>query len=152
MAAGFGIEIIRSHSLLSLCDSIYEASWWRLYCESYDICCQNTAGFLLTDKCQPRRGLALTNAMSKDLAGDGIRVNTVCIGKIRSDQLEKAWKREAPELTWDEYASDARHAIPLGRIGHAEEAANVIAFLSSQAASYVTGTSVNIDGGKGEAL
>ncbi|MDU0199757.1 SDR family NAD(P)-dependent oxidoreductase [Paenibacillus sp. MAH-36] len=97
-------------------------------------------------------GLALTNAMSKDLAGDGIRVNTVCIGKIRSDQLEKAWKREAPELTWDEYARDARHAIPLGRIGQAEEAANVIAFLSSQAASYVTGTSVNIDGGKGEAL
>ncbi|MDD9267430.1 SDR family NAD(P)-dependent oxidoreductase [Paenibacillus sp. GCM10023248] len=97
-------------------------------------------------------GQALTNAMSKDLAGDGIRVNTVCIGKIRSDQLEKAWQREAPELTWEEYARDSRHAIPLGRIGDAEEAASVITFLSSQAASYVTGTSVNIDGGKGEAL
>ncbi|MEC0230733.1 SDR family NAD(P)-dependent oxidoreductase [Paenibacillus alba] len=97
-------------------------------------------------------GLALTNAMSKDLAAQGIRVNTVCIGKIRSDQLEKGWKREAPELTWDEYARDPRHDIPLGRIGNAEEAANVITFLSSDAASYVTGTSVNIDGGKGEAL
>ncbi|OPH60700.1 short-chain dehydrogenase [Paenibacillus ferrarius] len=97
-------------------------------------------------------GLALTNAMSKDLAAHGIRVNTVCIGKIRSDQLEKGWKREAPELTWDEYARDPRHDIPLGRIGNAEEAANVITFLSSDAASYVTGTSVNIDGGKGEAL
>lgn len=97
-------------------------------------------------------GLALTNAMSKDLAADQIRVNTVCIGKIRSDQLENGWKREAPELTWEEYARDPQHDIPLGRIGNAEEAANVITFLSSEAASYVTGTSVNIDGGKGAAL
>ncbi|SDO11506.1 NAD(P)-dependent dehydrogenase, short-chain alcohol dehydrogenase family [Paenibacillus sp. yr247] len=97
-------------------------------------------------------GLALTNAMSKDLAADQIRVNTVCIGKIRSDQLEKGWKREAPELSWEEYARDPRHDIPLGRIGNAEEAANVITFLSSDAASYVTGTSVNIDGGKSASL
>ena len=44
------------------------------------------------------------------------------------------------------------HRIPLGRIGDANEAANVISFLVSDAASYITGTSVNIDGGKGEAL
>ncbi|MDQ0874869.1 3-oxoacyl-[acyl-carrier protein] reductase [Paenibacillus sp. V4I3] len=97
-------------------------------------------------------GLALTNAMSKDLASAQIRVNTVCIGKIRSSQIERGWKREAPEKTWEEYASDPKHDIPLGRIGNAEEAANVITFLSSDAASYVTGTSVNIDGGKGAAL
>jgi len=97
-------------------------------------------------------GMALTKAMSKDLAADNIRVNTVCIGLIRSDQIEKKWRREAPELTWEEYARDPRHQIPLGRIGNAEEAANVITFLVSDAASYVTGTSVNIDGGKGEAL
>jgi 3-oxoacyl-[acyl-carrier protein] reductase len=97
-------------------------------------------------------GLALTNAMSKDLAADRIRVNAVCIGMIRSDQIEKGWKRQAPELTWEQYANDARHQIPLGRIGETEEAANVIAFLVSDAASYVTGTSVNVDGGKGAAL
>nr|WP_240343891.1 SDR family oxidoreductase [Paenibacillus sp. SYP-B3998] len=97
-------------------------------------------------------GLALTNAMSKDLAADQIRVNTVCIGLIRSDQIEKSWQRLAPELTWDEFAKDPRHDIPLGRIGNTEEAANVITFLSSEAASYVTGTSINIDGGKGAAL
>ncbi|TDF99662.1 SDR family NAD(P)-dependent oxidoreductase [Paenibacillus piri] len=97
-------------------------------------------------------GLALTNAMSKDLAPDGIRVNAVCIGLIRSDQIEKGWKRSAPELTWEEYAASPKHDIPLGRIGKTEEAANVIAFLVSDAASYVTGTSVNVDGGKGAAL
>ncbi|GIQ69947.1 SDR family NAD(P)-dependent oxidoreductase [Xylanibacillus composti] len=97
-------------------------------------------------------GQALTNAMSKDLAKDRIRVNTVCIGTIRSDQIEKWWKRDMPEATWEEFARHERHGIPLGRIGDTEEAANVITFLVSEAASYVTGTAINVDGGKGAAL
>jgi NAD(P)-dependent dehydrogenase (short-subunit alcohol dehydrogenase family) len=97
-------------------------------------------------------GLALTNAMSKDLAGDNIRVNSVCIGLIRSDQIEKMWKNQAPEQTWEQFAKDPKHDIPLGRIGNTDEAAKVIAFLVSDAASYVTGTAVNVDGGKGAAL
>ena len=97
-------------------------------------------------------GMALTKAMSKDVGPDHIRVNTVCIGLIRSDQIEKRWQREAPELTWDEYAKKADHNIPLGRIGNTDEAAKVITFLVSDAASYVTGTSVNIDGGVAGAL
>lgn len=97
-------------------------------------------------------GLALTKAMSKDLASDNIRVNAVCIGLIRSDQIEKIWKATAPELTWEQFASDPRHEIPLGRIGRTEEAAKVITFLVSDAASYVTGTAVNIDGGKAAVL
>lgn len=92
-------------------------------------------------------GLALTKAMSKDLAADRIRVNAVCIGLIRSAQIERTWQAKSPELSWDEFAADARHGIPLGRIGSAQEAANVIGFLVSDAASFVTGTSVNIDGG-----
>jgi len=91
--------------------------------------------------------LALTKAMSKDLAADRIRVNAVCIGLIRSDQIERMWKTKAPEQTWEEFSRDPKHNIPLGRIGEAQEAANVIAFLVSGAASFVTGTSVNIDGG-----
>ncbi|MCM3782370.1 SDR family oxidoreductase [Neobacillus mesonae] len=97
-------------------------------------------------------GLALTKAMSKDLAPDGIRVNAVCIGLIHSDQIERSWQSTAPEKSWEEFASDPRHDIPLGRIGEAHEAANVIAFLVSDAASYVTGTAVNIDGGKAAVL
>ncbi|MEK8132653.1 SDR family oxidoreductase [Paenibacillus filicis] len=92
-------------------------------------------------------GLALTKAMSKDLAEDRIRVNAVCIGLIRSEQIERMWQATAPEQSWEEFARDPRHRIPLGRIGEAKEAANVITFLVSGAASFVTGTSVNIDGG-----
>ncbi|MCQ6274803.1 SDR family oxidoreductase [Bacillus sp. V3B] len=91
-------------------------------------------------------GMALTKAMSKDLGPDNIRVNTVCIGWIRSEQIEKMWKVGDPELSWEEFSSKNRQ-IPLGRIGNTDEAAKVIAFLVSDAASYVTGTSVNIDGG-----
>lgn len=97
-------------------------------------------------------GLALTKAMSKDLAPGGVRVNAVCIGLIHSDQIEKLWQSTAPNLSWEEFAADPRHDIPLGRIGEADEAANVIAFLVSDAASYVTGTAVNIDGGKAAVL
>ncbi|MGM9949194.1 MAG: SDR family NAD(P)-dependent oxidoreductase [Lysinibacillus sp.] len=97
-------------------------------------------------------GLALTKAMSKDLGQYNIRVNAVCIGLIRSDQIEKRWKSQAPDLSWAEYSKQVGQSIPLGRIGDTEEAANVITFLASDAASYVSGTAINIDGGSGEAL
>lgn len=97
-------------------------------------------------------GMALTNAMSKDLGSMNIRVNTVCIGLIRSAQIERKWQEEAPNLTWEEYSRKVGQSIPLGRIGDTEEAANVIAFLVSDAASYVSGTAVNIDGGSAPAL
>ncbi|OZT77249.1 SDR family NAD(P)-dependent oxidoreductase [Salinicoccus roseus] len=97
-------------------------------------------------------GMAMTKAMSKDLGKYGIRVNTVCIGLIRSEQIEEKWKSEAPDLTWEEYSRLDKHDIPLGRIGDTEEAANVITFLCSDLASYVSGDAVNIDGGSGHAL
>jgi 3-oxoacyl-[acyl-carrier protein] reductase len=97
-------------------------------------------------------GMALTKAMSKDLGSENIRVNTVCIGLIRSDQIEKTWKRNSPELTWEQYSKKTGNNIPLGRIGDTAEAARVITFLVSDAASYVTGTAVNIDGGLAGAL
>ncbi|AJY73723.1 SDR family NAD(P)-dependent oxidoreductase [Paenibacillus beijingensis] len=97
-------------------------------------------------------GMALTKAMSRDLAADGIRVNTVGIGLIRSHQIEAKWKQSAPDSSWETFARDPGHRIPLGRIGDADEAARVIAFLVSDAASYVTGTSVNIDGGLAASL
>jgi 3-oxoacyl-[acyl-carrier protein] reductase len=90
-------------------------------------------------------GLALTKALSKEYAADNIRVNTVCIGKIKSGQHERRYTREGRSA--EEYYRETSKDIPLGRVGEAEEVANVITFLVSDAASYVTGTSVNLDGG-----
>lgn len=97
-------------------------------------------------------GLALTKAMSKDLGPMGIRVNAVCIGQIRSAQIENMWQQAYPDLAWEEFARLPQHGIPLGRIGDTDEAARVIAFLASDAASYITGTALNIDGGLAAAL
>jgi NAD(P)-dependent dehydrogenase (short-subunit alcohol dehydrogenase family) len=90
-------------------------------------------------------GLALTKALSKEFAPDNIRVNTVCIGKIKSGQHERRFRREGRSA--EDYYREVSKDIPLGRVGEAEEAANVIVFLVSDAASYVTGTSVHLDGG-----
>jgi 3-oxoacyl-[acyl-carrier protein] reductase len=90
-------------------------------------------------------GLALTKALSKEYAASNILVNTVCIGKIKSGQHVRRYTREG--VSAEDYYRQAAKDIPLGRVGEAEEVANVIAFLASDAASYVTGTSVNLDGG-----
>jgi 3-oxoacyl-[acyl-carrier protein] reductase len=93
-------------------------------------------------------GLALTKAMSKELAKDNILVNTVCIGLIKSGQISRAARSRHPDATdLDEAFQRMGAGIPLGRVGEASEAADVITFLLSDRASYVTGVSVNVDGG-----
>ena len=90
-------------------------------------------------------GLALTKALSKEYAADNILVNTVCIGKIKSGQHERRYTREGKSA--DDYYGAAAKDIPMKRVGEADEVATVITFLVSDAASYVTGSSINLDGG-----
>ncbi len=90
-------------------------------------------------------GLALTKALSKEFAADNILVNTVCIGKIKAGQHERAAAKKGVAI--DAYYQDMTKDIPMRRVGEAAEVANVIVFLASEAASYVTGTSINLDGG-----
>ena len=97
-------------------------------------------------------GIAITKGLSKDLAKDNILVSTVCIGLIKSGQHETRYarlKESDPSLSIDQFWGDtvARRGVPLGRMGEAEEAGDVIAFLASERASYLTGIAVNIDGG-----
>jgi NAD(P)-dependent dehydrogenase (short-subunit alcohol dehydrogenase family) len=93
-------------------------------------------------------GIALTKALSKELAHDNILVNTVCIGTVRSGQIERAARARFPQASsLDEAYARLGEPIPLGRVGMAEEAAAVITFLLSARASYVTGVAINIDGG-----
>lgn len=90
-------------------------------------------------------GLAITKALSKEFAPDNILVNTICIGKIKSGQHERRYTKDGVSAA-DYYAQMGKD-IPLKRVGEAQEVANVIVFLASDAASYVTGTSINLDGG-----
>ncbi|HEX4838216.1 MAG TPA: SDR family oxidoreductase [Solirubrobacteraceae bacterium] len=92
-------------------------------------------------------GLALTKALSRELAAEGIRVNAVLIGVIASAQLERraAAAGVTPQAYHERMVADCR--IPLGRVGHPEEFAELASFLLSARASYVTGTAINLDGG-----
>ncbi len=97
-------------------------------------------------------GIAITKGLSKDLAPDNILVNTVCIGIVKSGQHTRRYdrlKENNPDLTLDEFYAQTAVArgVPLGRIAETEEAGDVIAFLASERASYLTGIAINIDGG-----
>jgi NAD(P)-dependent dehydrogenase (short-subunit alcohol dehydrogenase family) len=92
-------------------------------------------------------GLALTKALANEVAPRGIRANAILIGLIESGQ----WVRRAEDANVpveEYYATMATNAkIPLGRIGRAEEFADLAAFLLSPRSSYITGVGISIDGG-----
>jgi len=90
-------------------------------------------------------GLALTKMLSKEFAPQNVLVNTVTIGKIKSGQHERTRKKLGlePDVYFKKVAAD----IPMGRMGETAEAADAILYLASGMASYVTGTSINLDGG-----
>ena len=97
-------------------------------------------------------GVALTKALSKEFASENILVNTVCIGLVKAGQHERRYetaRAQSPELTLDQYYARMAETsqFPLGRVGEAAEAADLIAFLVSERASYITGVAINIDGG-----
>jgi 3-oxoacyl-[acyl-carrier protein] reductase len=106
-----------------------------------------TAGSLPTSLARAA-GIALTKAMSRDLAPHNILVNTVCIGLIKSGQHERSFERNPRGTeTLDDFYATMGRGVPLGRVGEGREAGDVICFLLSPRASYITGTALNIDGG-----
>ena len=73
----------------------------------------------------------------------------ICIGVVRSMQWERERQREAPDLDEEEFYLwfAAQRRVPVGRVAHASELADLVAFLVSERASYITGTAINFDGG-----
>jgi NAD(P)-dependent dehydrogenase (short-subunit alcohol dehydrogenase family) len=92
-------------------------------------------------------GMALMKSLSKELGPDGIRVNAILIGLIESGQWVRAAAASDMELPAYYERMAANAAIPLGRVGRAEEFADLACFLLSARASYLTGTAINLDGG-----
>ncbi|WP_292000221.1 SDR family NAD(P)-dependent oxidoreductase [Caldivirga sp.] len=107
-------------------------------------------------ECEPTTGaysvtkaaeLGLTRVMALDLAKYGIRVIGVAPGAIDTPLNRVKSSSLDPMGNWEHAYSVISEAIPMGRFGKPEEIANVILFLSSKAASYITGTTIIVDGG-----
>ena len=105
---------------------------------------------------QPLPELLLSNAVRPGVAGmmktlalqlakENILVNTLCPGKILTDRLLGGLKQSG--LSREEYLTRQGAEVPMGRVGTAEEFASVAVFLASERASYVTGVSIQVDGG-----
>lgn len=90
-------------------------------------------------------GMALTKVLSHEGAPHGILVNAMLVGFIESDQHVQRAKKEGIALS--DYIDRRTKDIPLRRIGTAAEFANLACFLASDAASYIAGTAINVDGG-----
>lgn len=88
-------------------------------------------------------GLNLTKSLSQEFAPDNIRVNAICIGLLKSAQ----WDRRAAGGSMEDFYSELSKKVPMGRVGEAEDYADLAAFLCSARGSYITGTAVNLDGG-----
>lgn len=93
--------------------------------------------------------LLMAKTLQIDVAKDNILVNVVCPGRIYTERIEQLDRARAQQtgLTVAEVARQAEAAIPLGRSGRPEEFADVVVFLCSERASYLTGTVTQIDGG-----
>jgi 3-oxoacyl-[acyl-carrier protein] reductase len=114
---------------------------------------------------QPIDGLALSNAfrpaivglaktLAAELGRDGILVNTVCPGYTRTDRLDEVVQARAGKAgkTPEQVLAELASGTALGRVGEPEELAAVVAFLCSARASYLTGVTLQVDGGASRGL
>ncbi len=90
-------------------------------------------------------GINLTKSLSNEYAGDRIRVNTICLGVVKSAQWTRRFKGGDLDTYYAQMAKE--RGVPLGRLGEAEEFADLVAFLASERATWITGTAINFDGG-----
>lgn len=96
---------------------------------------------LMLSNAERSAALAAWKTIAREVAGDGVTLNTVLPGRILTDRLiSTSGGAEAAQ-------ANARETVPAGRVGTPEEFAAVAAFLCSEAASYVTGAAVPVDGG-----
>jgi 3-oxoacyl-[acyl-carrier protein] reductase len=93
--------------------------------------------------------LGLSRVLASQYAKDGILINSVAPGFMRTARMEEIGATRAKDagITMDEYFVKQSRDIPLQRYGEPEELANVIVFLGSERASYLTGSTVSVDGG-----
>jgi NAD(P)-dependent dehydrogenase (short-subunit alcohol dehydrogenase family) len=100
--------------------------------------------------CASKAGvISLTQTLAEELAPHGVTVNSVAPGMINTSMHEKALREEAAErgMSFEEFRDSEWAKIPLGKAGDPEDIVNAVLFLASDEAKYMTGASVDVNGG-----
>jgi 3-oxoacyl-[acyl-carrier protein] reductase len=105
-------------------------------------------GLLLSNSLRPAV-IGLAKTMAPQLTKDGIRINTVAPGSFDTDRIKSLVTRRAKEAgrSFDEQMAVLNEACPMGRLGDPRELGALVAFLASEAASFITGQTIFCDGG-----
>lgn len=141
------LKLLAAVRLCRLCiPNMIDQSWGRI------INVLNTAAKAPGPRSMPTSvsraaGMAMTKALASEMAPHGILVNSLNTGILVTNQWHRMHRERAPDKSFDEFLASMGRAVPLGRMGDAAEFANLACFLASDLASFVTGTSINVDGG-----
>ena len=93
-------------------------------------------------------GMALTKVLANEAARHNVLVNAPLVGIIESDQWVRRHAADKRNISWEEWKAEMGKPVPLGRLGKPEEFAATALFLCSEAGGYITGTAINVDGGR----
>jgi len=90
--------------------------------------------------------IGYAKTLSLEVAADNITVNTICPGRFATGRLAKVFGGSAEEV--ERMHAEVKRDVPLGRIGEVSEIAAVVAMLVSEGGSYITGSTLHVDGGR----
>ena len=158
MAEGFGLDDYRKSlelNLLSTVNLCYQAmpamkkqKWGRIV-NLTSISAKQPIDTLILSNTARAGVLGFSKSLSNQLASYGITVNAVCPGYTRTERVESLAKsfEEAGKGSAQDFFRNIENSIPMGRLGRPYEIATAVAFLCSEAASYITGVALQVDGG-----
>lgn len=150
----FNKHLVANHTLLqAVLPGMRSAGWGRV------------VNVISTSVYEPIPNLGVSNTirgavaswaktLSRELGGDGITVNNVLPGYTRTQRLDQilADRSKATGKSQDDVASGMLATVPAGRFAEAHETGGVIAFLCSNAAAYINGQSIAVDGGRMQSI
>ena len=150
----FNKHLVANHTLLqAVLPGMRSAGWGRI------------VNVISTSVYEPIPNLGVSNTirgavaswaktLSRELAGDGITVNNVLPGYTRTQRLDQilADRSKATGKSQDDVANGMLATVPAGRFAEAHETGGVIAFLCSNAAAYINGQSIAVDGGRMQSI